>query len=630
MLLASQQALGHSYSYSLVALSFLIAAMASYAAFNLAGRIATYRDRRYSLWLAGGASAMGIGIWSMHYTGMLAFNLPVAVTYHVPIVALSLVAAIGGSAVALNIVSRDRLSLRPLILGSLAMGGAIGAMHYIGMAAMRGGMMCHFSAGLVILSLVVAVALSGLALWLMFYFRQADAPSGSLKLVAAAVMGSAIACMHYTAMSAASFTSAEMPRDTSWAVSVSRLAMAGIVAATMLVLLGASLTSWLDRRLALERIANRVLESVNVVLWRADPRTLRLNFVSSNAAKVLGDGINFRKHAPLWTDRIHGEDVEIVRAQYEIAARTKEERQFEYRFIKADGQTIWLREVVRATCERGVAYLMGTTRDVTDSKMLEQALLAEEKLAALGRLSAAIAHEINNPLQAALNFIYLVAGETADPQSRDLLRRAEQELRRAAEIARITLGFYKGGDAYSRVDFSRISNDLAFLYEARLHDKGVRFSAKISDRAVLQGSEGEIRQILSNLIANALDAVLKGGTITLRISPSWDWRNGRRPGVRMTVFDDGTGFSCQAIDQAFAPFFSTKPEAGTGLGLWVVKQLTEKYQGRIKIRSSHSASRRGTAVSIFLPSAASVLPFEAARDRKLTNVVASESYAKRA
>src|SRR5262249_43481855 len=163
MLPPKQQILGYSYSYPLVALSFLIAAMASYAAFNLAGRIAIYHDRKRFAWLAGGASAMGIGIWSMHYTGMLAFNLPVGVTYHIPTVALSLVAAVGGSAVALTIVSRDRLSRRSLALGSLVIGGAIGAMHYIGMAAMRGRMLTHYSSSLVVLSLVVAAALSCLA-----------------------------------------------------------------------------------------------------------------------------------------------------------------------------------------------------------------------------------------------------------------------------------------------------------------------------------------------------------------------------------------------------------------------------------------------------------------------------------
>ena len=233
--------------------------------------------------------------------------------------------------------------------------------------------------------------------------------------------------------------------------------------------------------------------------------------------------------------------------------------------------------------------------------MLEEALVAEEKLAALGRLSAAIAHEINNPLQAALNLIYLVARGTTDRQSHSFLKTAEQELRRAAEIARITLGFYKGGDSCSRVDFRRISSDLAFLYESRLHDKGARFSAKISDRAILLGSEGEIRQMLSNLMSNALDAVLADGTINLRVSAARDWPNGGRPGVRMTVFDNGKGFDSKAIDQAFLPFFTTKTVAGTGLGLWVVKQLAEKYQGHITIRSSQAAGKHGTAVSIFLP-----------------------------
>jgi len=407
--------------------------------------------------------------------------------------------------------------------------------------------------------------------------------------------------MHYTGMSAASFTPANMAPNTHWAVGVSELAVAGIVAATMLVLLGALLTSWLHRRLALDRISQQVLESVHIVLWRADPHSLRLSFLSSSAPRVLGEDINPDERASLWLDRVHADDVPRLRSHYEKAARSNDESQIEYQFIKSNGETIWLREGVRRTNERGTTYLIGTTRDITDSKMLEQALVAEEKLAALGRLSAAIAHEINNPLQAALNLIYAADG-TTDPQRHDFLKRAEQELRRAAEIARISLGFYKGGDANSEVDFDRVSNELAFLYEPRLRDKGVKFATKISGRATMLGSQGEIRQILSNLLSNALDAVLEDGKISLRVSSSQDWRNGPRPGVRMTVFDNGRGFNATAIDRAFLPFFTTKTATGTGLGLWVVKQLAEKYRGHITIRSSQAASRHGTAVSIFLPS----------------------------
>jgi PAS domain S-box-containing protein len=602
MLSGREQFLQGSYSYSLVVLSFLIAGMASYAAFNLAERIGAYHAKRRFAWLAGGAAAMGIGIWSMHYTGMLAFTLPVDVTYHVPTVALSLVAAMGGSAVALVIVSRDRLSRQSLVLGGLAMGGAIGAMHYIGMAAMRGAMMSHYASAPVTLSLMVAAVFSCLALWLMFYFRQAAGARFWLKLMAAAVMGSGIACMHYTGMSAVWFTrSNEAPNETNMTVSVSELAFAGIVAATLVVLLVALLTTWMDRRLDLERISQHVLESVNVVLWRVNARTFRLNFVSSSAARVFGEGIDLNENAPLWTAHIHPEDVDRVRSLYEVTAQGKEAHQLDYRFIKADGHTIWLRDVVRSNMGRGTKYLIGTTRDVTDSKLLEQALLADEKIAALGRLSASIAHEINNPLQAGLNLIHLVAGTTTDPQNSEFLRRAGQELQRAAEIARITLGFYKGGNSCSQVDFGRISSDLALLYESRLQNKAVTFSAKISEDANLRGSEGEIRQILSNLMSNALDAVRQQGRIHLRVSRSSDWGDSHRSGVRMTVFDNGKGFSSETLGRVFVPFFTTKTDAGTGLGLWVVKQLAEKYRGHIRIRSSRAASRHGTAVSIFLP-----------------------------
>jgi PAS domain S-box-containing protein len=596
-----EQSLPYSYNYRLVGLSFVIAGMASYAAFNLAGRIAAYEDNRRFGWLGGGAIAMGIGIWSMHYTGMLAFSLPVTVAYHIPMVVLSLAASVVGAAVALLIVAGEELSLQRLSLGGLAMGGAIGAMHYIGMAAMRGQMMHHYSASLVLLSLIVAVTFSCLALGLMFYFRKPQHVSGWLKLVAAMVMGSGIASMHYTAMAAVTFTPSAMAMPTSNTVSVSELALAGIVAATLLVLAVALLTSWLDRKLSFERLYRHVLESVDLVLWRADAKTLRLNFISSGAERVFGSNLNFEERAALWTERIHPGDVQRVKSCYESAAQTNEAFQLDYRFTRTDGQTVWLREIVRSISEHRSKQLIGVTRDVTDSKLLEEALVTEEKLAALGRLSATIAHEINNPLQAALNLIYAVSLKTTDPNDQEFLSMAGQELRHAAEIAKRTLGFYKGGNSPSQVEFGRVLNDLAFLYEPRLRNKGVKLLTRSSDDAILLGSDGEIRQILSNLLSNSIDAVAQNGTIRMRVSCSRDWRNGQKPGIRMTVLDDGQGISTEIIDRVFLPFFTTKEDVGTGLGLWVVKQLAEKYRGHVTIRSSQNAQKRGTAVSVFLP-----------------------------
>jgi PAS domain S-box-containing protein len=594
------QSLPYSYNYGLVGLSFVIAGMASYAAFNLAGRIAAYKDNKRFGWLGGGAIAMGIGIWSMHYTGMLAFSLPVTVAYHIPTVLLSLAASVVGAAIALLIVAGDKLSLQQLSLGGVAMGGAIGTMHYIGMAAMCGQMIHHYSAGLVLLSLIVAITFSCLALGLMFYFRKPQHISGWLKFLAAIVMGSGIASMHYTAMTAVTFTPSNMAMATSSTVSVSELALAGIIAATLLVLAAALLTSWLDRKLSFERLYRHVLESVDLVLWRAEVHTLRLNFISSGAERVFGSNMNLEGRAPLWTERIHPEDVQRVKSCYELAAQTNEAFQLDYRVIKADGQTVWLREIVRSISEP-TTQLIGVTRDVTDSKRLEQALVAEEKLAALGRLSATIAHEINNPLQAALNLIYTVSSKTRDQEGQEFLRMAGQELRHAAEITKRTLGFYKGGNSISKIEFGRVLNDLAFLYEPRLRNKGVKLSTKSSDDAILLGSDGEIRQILSNLLSNSLDAVAQNGTIKMRISCSRDWRNGQKPGIRMTVLDDGQGINTENMDRVFTPFFTTKEDVGTGLGLWVVKQLAEKYRGYITIRSNRNTPRRGTAVSVFLP-----------------------------
>jgi len=164
-----------SYDYTLVALSVLIAMFASYAALDLAGRVTAAGGWTRAIWLLGGAGAMGIGIWSMHYIGMLAFILPIPVAYHWPTVLLSLIAAILASAVALEVVSRQKMGLFRALAGSVLMGAGIAGMHYIGMAAMRLPAMCQFDSFLVVLSVVFAVLISLAALWITFHFREEQA-----------------------------------------------------------------------------------------------------------------------------------------------------------------------------------------------------------------------------------------------------------------------------------------------------------------------------------------------------------------------------------------------------------------------------------------------------------------------
>src|SRR6267142_2071392 len=213
-----------SYNYPLVALSVLIAIFASYAALDLAGRVTAAGGWTRAVWLLGGAGAMGTGIWSMHYIGMLAFVLPIAVAYHWPTVLLSLFAAILASIVALYVVSQQK------------MGAGIASMHYIGMAAMRLPAVCEFNSFLVVLSVVFAVLISLAALWIAFHFRDKKTGIGWVKTAGAVVMGGAIPVIHYTGMAAASFTPSGMPADMSHAVSISALGTAGIAAVTFIVL----------------------------------------------------------------------------------------------------------------------------------------------------------------------------------------------------------------------------------------------------------------------------------------------------------------------------------------------------------------------------------------------------------
>jgi two-component system, sensor histidine kinase and response regulator len=241
--------LSESYDSRLVVLSVAIAMCAAYAALDLAGRTAAARGPFRLAWLFGGAAAMGLGIWSMHYTGMLALRLPVSVLYDLPTVALSLFAAIFASAVALHVVSGEKLRTGSLVVGSLFMGAGICAMHYTGMAAMRLPAMCHYNPWIVSASVAIAVVVSVVALLLAFRFRTTGGFS-PWKVVSAAVMGIAVAGMDYTGMASVSFTPSSNVGDVSHSVEVSSLGVTGITVVTLVILGVVAITSLLDRRLS--------------------------------------------------------------------------------------------------------------------------------------------------------------------------------------------------------------------------------------------------------------------------------------------------------------------------------------------------------------------------------------------
>jgi len=278
-----------AYDYRLVALSVLIAILASYAALDLAGRVTSAQGKARLLWLNGGAVAMGFGIWSMHYIGMLAFRLPIPVQYDWPTVLLSLVAAIVASAIALFVVSRSKMGVIRAVLGSIFMGGGIATMHYTGMAAMRLSAMCSYSAKLVALSVVLAIVISLVALWLTFYFRGETAAWSWRKMHGALVMGAAIPVMHYTGMAAARFTaSPSVYGNQSHTINVSSLSVAGVTIVTLTVLGLALLTSFADRRFSLQALELQLKDDFlsHVSHELRSPLTAIYQFVS-----ILADGL---------------------------------------------------------------------------------------------------------------------------------------------------------------------------------------------------------------------------------------------------------------------------------------------------------------------------------------------------
>ena len=280
-------------------------------------------------------------------------------------------------------------------------------------------------------------------------------------------------------------------------------------------------------------------------------------------------------------------------------------RNLELTLRKKDGTTVTILEnVTLLPAERGQPEAMlGTVIDITERKHAQEALLRAEKLAAAGRLAATIAHEINNPLEAVTNTLFLARTHAqVTPALRELLQLAEQQLSRVAGITRQTLGFFRGATEPTTTDVATILNDALELYEAKIHARNIRLVKQVRFNGPIHARPGELRQAFSNLVANSIDAVPEGGDLVLRVSRGRDWRS-CMPGVIVTVADSGPGIQPHHRQHIFEPFFTTKSDVGTGLGLWLTREIVLRHSGRIRVRTNSQPGRSGTTISIFLPTA---------------------------
>lgn len=251
----------------------------------------------------------------------------------------------------------------------------------------------------------------------------------------------------------------------------------------------------------------------------------------------------------------------------------------------------------------GIDSLIAVSRDVTELRRAQTTAIHAEKLAMAGRMAATIAHEINNPLEAVTNFIYLAQIDDRIPDDvRRQLEAADRELTRVAHIARQTLGFYRSTSTSRWLTIADLIRDALMVYERRLRNKDLQVEISVRPTLQVYARDGEVRQVLLNLTANAIDACAPGGRIWIRAQQNRKWINGMEEGVRITLADNGSGMSAETQRHVFAPFFTTKADVGTGIGLWVTKCLVEQRGGYVRFRS-RQGERCGTVMSFFLPSA---------------------------
>jgi PAS domain S-box-containing protein len=239
--------------------------------------------------------------------------------------------------------------------------------------------------------------------------------------------------------------------------------------------------------------------------------------------------------------------------------------------------------------------------DVTESKRAEQALMQTEKLAAVGRLASSIAHEINNPLESVTNLLYLARETSWNLETRNYLEIADRELRRVSVIANQTLRFHKQSSRPQLITSNDLIGSAISIYQGRLVNSNVEVEKRIRTTSQVLCFEGEIRQVLSNLISNAIDAMHPhGGRLLMRSREGTDGKTGRK-GLILTVADTGSGMSPATTAKIFEPFFTTKEIGGTGLGLWVSHEIVERHGGTLAVRSSQREGHSGTVFILFLP-----------------------------
>ncbi len=343
-------------------------------------------------------------------------------------------------------------------------------------------------------------------------------------------------------------------------------------------------------------------ESLPQLVWAADHQG-RKTYCNRRYLEYVGID-SLEEMDERWSEMIHSEDRARTFEAWTRSVQTGEAYLSEYRLRRHDG--VYRHFLARALPLRGadghIEQWLGTSTDVHDQKLADEALRRAEKLATAGRLAASIAHEINNPLAAVTNSLFLaMADQDLSQEARQYLELAEQELQRVIHVTTQTLRFHRQSSAAESVDPRKLVESVCSLFDRRFRSAGIKVDREYRTHGRVYCFADEIRQVMGILFSNALDALPRGGRLKIRVREVQSWRTSAVPGVNIVIADSGEGITPAIRERLFEPFVTSKGETGTGLGLWVADGIVRKHRGWMRCRSR---AGEGTVMSMFLPYAA--------------------------
>jgi PAS domain S-box-containing protein len=359
----------------------------------------------------------------------------------------------------------------------------------------------------------------------------------------------------------------------------------------------------LSRLLDAEERMKLAVDSAGIGTWEYSPASKELHW-DERCCKVMETSYRQQVSYEDFLQHVHPEDRPQVEGLLNTTLAGNGAYNAAFRVVSEGGSVRHVMARGKLFCNQAgqALRLAGTAMDVTKERQAEESLLKAEKLAAAGRMAASIAHEINNPLSAAVGLLYLVRTQDGvSPSARERLEAVEHELQRAALITRSTLTFYRESPNPLPVNPVELVESVLSFQQGNIAKSGVRIETSLVYSQPISAFPGELRQIVTNLVANAVEATQPGGKVTVRVRPTRNWRSGN-DGYRIVVADNGPGIPGEVRKKLFSAFYTTKGDKGTGLGLWVTGQLVEKHEGTIKLRSCCTPRQpRGTVFSVWLP-----------------------------